>query len=53
MIEANGDEEWIKRCSHHVYGKSKFWEGDGLKSGFIRCLLVAYRTIRTKRRGKE
>ena len=50
IIEANGDEEWIKRCSHHVYDKSKFWEGDGLKSGFIRCLLDAYRIIRAKRK---
>jgi len=52
-IEANGDEEWIKRCSHHVYGKSKFWEGDGLESGFIRCLLAAYQIIRARRRALE
>lgn len=50
IIEANGDEEWIKRCSHHVYDKCKFWEGDGLKSGFIRCLLTAYKIAITKRR---
>ncbi len=49
VIEANGGEEWIGRCSHHVYGNSKFWEGDGLESGFIRCLLAAYRIIRAKR----
>lgn len=44
IIEANGDEEWIERCSHHVYGHGKYWEGNGLESGFIRCLLAAYRT---------
>ena len=51
-IEMNGGEDWIKACSHHVYGKSKFWEGDGLKSGFIRCLLIAYQTIQSRKNSK-
>ena len=45
-IEESGGEKWIEQCSHHVYNKSKFWEGDGLKSGFIKCLLAAYRSIK-------
>lgn len=53
VIEANGDEEWIKQCSHHVYNKSKFWEGDGLESGFIRCLLAAYKIAIIKKYNKK
>jgi hypothetical protein len=45
-IDESGGEDWIKQCSHHVYNKSKFWEGSGLKSGFIRCLLAAYKNIK-------
>lgn len=41
-IKANGGKEWIEKCSHHVYDKCAYWEGDGIKSGFIRCLLRAY-----------
>lgn len=48
-IKLNGGEDWIKQCSHHVYGKSSYWEGDGLKSGFIRCLLKAYVQIKEER----
>ena len=44
-IKFNGGEDWIKQCSHHVYGKNDYWEGDGLKSGFIRCLLKAYKSL--------
>jgi hypothetical protein len=47
-IKESGGEEWIKQCSHHVYNKSKFWEGDGLKSGFIKCLLAAYKDIKSR-----
>ena len=45
-IAMSGGEAWIKRCSHHVFDKSIYWEGDGLKSGFIRCLLAAYKIVR-------
>ena len=44
-IRDSGGEDWIKKCSHHVYDKSKFWEGDGENSGFIRCLLKAYQCV--------
>jgi hypothetical protein len=44
-ITANGGEDWIKKCSHHVYDKCAYWEGDGEDSGFIRCLLKAYKQI--------
>ena len=44
-IRDSGGEDWIKQCSHHVYDKSKFWEGDGEDSGFIGSLLKAYQSL--------
>ena len=42
-IKESGGENWIKECDHIVYGNSPFWEGKGMNSRFIRCLLVAYK----------
>lgn len=44
-IKANGGVEWLKKCSHWTNSKRKafrFWEGDGEKSPFIRCLINAF-----------
>lgn len=43
-ITDSGGEEWIKQCSHIVYGGR--WEGHGLESAFIRCLLIAYQEVK-------
>lgn len=49
-IGMSGGEVWIKQCSHHVYyNKSTYWEGDGLKSGFIKCLLAAYKITKMEK----
>lgn len=44
-IAFNGGVKWLAKCSHHVNGKSPRWEGDGMKSGFIRCLILAYKNV--------
>lgn len=40
-IDKRGGLEFLKRCSHIVSG-NKNWEGEGLKSNFIRVLCNAY-----------
>lgn len=47
-IKANGGVVWLKKCSHWTNSKRKsfqFWEGDGDKSPFIRCLINAFINI--------
>ncbi len=41
-IKLNGGVKWLEKCSHWVNGKTKRWEGTGIESGFIRCLISAY-----------
>ena len=44
FIDDNGGIEWLEKCSHHVNGGR--WEGDGLESPFIRCLVEGYRVAK-------
>lgn len=44
-IEDSGGVAFLKKCSHKVYGKCARWEGNGLDSGFIRCLIKAYEAV--------
>jgi len=46
-LKISGGENWIQECSHHVYDKCPYWEGDGVESGFIRCLMKAYKEVCT------
>lgn len=44
-IRENGGLDWLKQCSHHVNGRNPNWEGDGIESEFIRCLMWAYEEV--------
>ena len=44
-IQKNGGLDWLKQCSHHVNGRNPDWEGDGIESEFIRCLMWAYEEV--------
>jgi hypothetical protein len=39
-----GGENWLKSCNHRVTGKSR-WEGNGVNSKFIVCLVQAYQIV--------
>ena len=43
-IDRFGGIDWLKSCSHHITGKSR-WEGCRKNSNFIICLVRAYETI--------
>jgi len=45
VIKYNGGVNWLEQCGHVVNGKNPRWEGFGNKSGFIRCLITAYKTL--------
>ena len=45
FVDENGGIEWLEKCSHHVNGGR--WEGDGMESPFIRCLVESYRIVKT------
>jgi len=36
---------FLEQCSHFVNGRSPRWEGKGVESGFIRCLITAYKEL--------
>ncbi|MGB8686065.1 MAG: hypothetical protein WCD53_01805 [Microcoleus sp.] len=44
-IEKRGGIEWLKSCSHIVGVKNSRWEGKGINSNFIKCLVNAYRIV--------
>ena len=44
-IRHNGGERWLSQCQHRVNGRAPRWEGDGVSSGFIRCLISAYHLL--------
>ena len=47
-IKKSGGVPWIARCSHWVFGNRANpgrWEGDGLDSGYLRCLARAYERV--------
>jgi hypothetical protein len=49
LIDVSGGVEWLKRCSHWI-GERRIvnrWTGDGLQSGYIRCLVAAYERVKT------
>ena len=41
-ITKRGGVEWLKRCRHIVGVRNSRWEGYGLESNFILCLVFAY-----------
>ncbi|PSB52042.1 hypothetical protein C7B67_08520 [filamentous cyanobacterium Phorm 6] len=41
-ITQRGGIEWLKRCRHIVGVRNSRWEGYGLESNFILCLIFAY-----------
>ena len=41
-ITKRGGVEWLKRCRHIVGIRNSRWEGYGLESNFILCLVFAY-----------
>jgi hypothetical protein len=43
-LKESGGVEFLKKCSHHVYGKS-WWEGDGEDSPFISALILCYKCL--------
>lgn len=44
-IRGNGGLDWLKQCSHLVNGRNPNWEGHGIESEFIRCLMWAYEEV--------
>jgi len=42
-VIASGGEKFLMVCSHFTGSKNKFWEGDGVKSKFIACLMEGFR----------
>ncbi|MDQ2096780.1 MAG: hypothetical protein QQW96_03935 [Tychonema bourrellyi B0820] len=40
-ITQRGGVEWLKRCRHIVGVKNSRWEGQGMESNFILCLIYA------------
>jgi hypothetical protein len=47
-IKISGGVPWIAACSHWVFGRRANpgrWEGDGLASGYLRCLAKAYERL--------
>lgn len=47
VIDDSGGENFIAACSHIVTGRSR-WEGKGIESGFIECLLRAYKIVKER-----
>lgn len=48
-IQLSGASEWLKKCSHFTGARTqsfKQWEGQGIESAFIRCLLKAFEQVR-------
>lgn len=41
-IAQRGGVEWLQRCCHIVGVKNSRWEGQGVESNFILCLIYAY-----------
>lgn len=41
-ITKRGGVEWLKQCRHIVGVRNSRWEGNGLESNFILCLVFAY-----------
>lgn len=41
-IKFNGGIEWLNQCSHWTGSRNKTWEGDGVESLYLRCLMKAY-----------
>jgi hypothetical protein len=49
FILRNGGVRWLIQCRHQVSARSaafSYWEGDGLESAFIRCMIKAYKLVR-------
>lgn len=42
-VIASGGVEFLEACSHFTGARSKYWEGDGIKSKFICCLVEGFR----------
>jgi hypothetical protein len=47
-IDERGGVAFLKRCTHLVGVRNSRWEGQGVESRFIRCLIAAYDTARKK-----
>jgi hypothetical protein len=48
FITVNGGAQWLAQCRHFTGARTQAfseWEGVGLESAFIRCLVRAYRTV--------
>ncbi|MFZ2361902.1 MAG: DUF4326 domain-containing protein [Anaerolineae bacterium] len=48
FITVNGGVQWLAQCRHFTGARTQAfseWEGVGLESAFIRCLVRAYRTV--------
>jgi hypothetical protein len=48
FITVNGGVQWLAQCRHFTGARTQAfseWEGVGLESAFIRCLIRAYRTV--------
>jgi len=48
-IKNSGGIEFLEQCSHIVYNTSRRWEGHGVGSGYIRCLIGAYELVEAER----
>lgn len=44
-IAKRGGTEWLESCSHIVGVKNSRWEGVGIESNFISCLIAAYEIV--------
>jgi hypothetical protein len=44
-VEARGEVNWLKSCSHIIGVRNSRWEGVGLQSNFIVCLVTAYEIV--------
>lgn len=50
-IVKSGGSKWIEACDHVVNARTanfKRWEGTGVQSDFIRCLMIAFKSIERK-----
>ncbi len=47
-IKERGGVAFLERCTHLVGVRNSRWEGRGVESRFIRCLIAAYEIATTK-----
>jgi hypothetical protein len=44
-VKSRGGIDWLKSCSHIIGVRNSRWEGVGMESNFIVCLVTAYEIV--------